>query len=143
EALDTQAESEAGVAFRVDATIFQHLRVHHAATQHFQPALAAIGSVPADVDLGRRLGEGKEAGPKTHVEITLEERAHEGGQRAFQVGEAGSFVDQQALDLMEHGRVRLVRIAAVDLARGDNADWRLASIHGTYLHRRGVRAQQA
>src|SRR5690606_29254323 len=58
-ALDADAERETGVALRVDATGAQHVRVHHAAAQHLQPALAAVLPVPADIDFGRGLGEGE------------------------------------------------------------------------------------
>src|SRR3546814_13425333 len=58
--------------------------------------------LPGDVDFGRGLGEGEVAGAETHFEIALEERAHELGQGALEVGEAGVLVDQQAFDLVEH-----------------------------------------
>ncbi len=90
-----------------------------------------------------RLDERKVARPEAHLEIALEERAHELGERAFQVGEADVFVDKQALDLVEHRRVRLIRIAAIDLAGRDQADRRRLALHGADLHGRGMRAQQA
>src|SRR5690606_3326405 len=46
ETLHAEAEGEAGVTFRVDAAVPQHVRMHHAAAQHFQPAGAAIGAIP-------------------------------------------------------------------------------------------------
>src|SRR5690606_19474315 len=49
EALHAQPEGEAGVAFRVDADRLQHVRVDHAAAQHFQPAGAAVWLLPGDV----------------------------------------------------------------------------------------------
>src|SRR6185312_13477307 len=143
EALHAEAEGEAGVALRVDAAVPQHVRMDHAAAEHFQPAGRTVRGVPADVHFGRRLGEREIAGAEAHLEIALEERADELGQRALEVGETGSLVDQQALDLVEHRRVGLVRIAAIDLARRDDADRRLAPGHRTDLHRRGMRAQQA
>src|SRR6185312_10276359 len=142
EALHAEAKGEAGVALRIDAAVLQHVRMHHAAAEHLQPAALAILGLPADVDLGRRLGKGEIAGAETHLEIAFEERADELGQGALEVGETGSLVNQQAFDLMEHRRVSLVRIAAVDLARRDDADRRLATGHRADLHRRGMRAQQ-
>ena len=142
-AFHAQAEGKAGVALRIDAAVAQHVRMHHAAAEHFQPARAAVFGVPADVDFGRGLGEGEIARAETHLEVALEERADEFGQRALQVGEARCLVDQQAFDLVEHRRMRLVRVAAIDLARRDHADRRLAALHRTDLHRRGMRAQQA
>ena len=87
--------------------------------------VAAVRLLPGDVDFGRRLGEGEVARAEAHLEIALEERAHEFGQRALEVGEAGVLVDQQAFDLVEHRRVGLVAVAAVDLAGGDHAQRRL------------------
>src|SRR6185312_14525102 len=111
EALHAEAEGEAGVALRIDAAVLQHVRMHHAAAEHLQPAALAILGLPADVDLGRRLGKGEIAGAETHLEIAFEERADELGQGALEVGETGSLVNQQPFDLMEHRRVSLVRIA--------------------------------
>src|SRR5690242_13838123 len=125
-ALDAEAEGEACVALRIDAAVLQHVRVDHAAAEHFQPAALAVLRFPADIHLGRGFGEREIAGAEAHLEVALEERTHELGQRALQVREAGGLVDQQALDLVEHRRVGLVRIAAVDLARGDDPDRRLA-----------------
>jgi hypothetical protein len=61
---------------------------------------------------------------EAHFEIALEERAHELGQRALEVGEGRMLVHQQAFDLMEHRRMGLVAVAAVHLAGGDHAQRR-------------------
>ena len=53
------------------------------------------------------------------------------------------FIDHQALDLVEHGRVRLIGIAPVGAARHDDAMRRRLAPHGANLHRRGVGAEQA
>src|SRR5690606_32832295 len=45
-ALHAQPECKAGVAFRIDADVAQHVRVDHAAAEHFQPAGAAVGLLP-------------------------------------------------------------------------------------------------
>ena len=50
-------------------------------------------------------------------------------------------VDYQPLDLMEHRRVGLVEIAAIDAPRRDDADRRLLYEHGPDLHRARMRAQ--
>src|SRR3546814_2201002 len=65
---------------------------------------------------GRGLGEGEVAGAETHFEIALEERAHELGQGALEVGEAGVLVDQQAFDLVEHRRMGLVAVGEIGRA---------------------------
>src|SRR5690606_32054637 len=49
QALDAHAEGEAGVALGIDADRAQHVRVDHAAAEHFQPAGAAVGTLPGDV----------------------------------------------------------------------------------------------
>ena len=55
---------------------------------------------------------------EAHVEVVaLEEGAAELRERALQVGEADALVDQQALDLVEHRRVRLVVVPAIHAAR--------------------------
>ena len=74
--------------------------------------------------------------------IDLEEGLAELLQNPFQVAEMRAAVDDQALDLVEHRRVRLVAVAAIGAARDDDADRRLLAQHGAHLHRRGVRAQQ-
>ena len=53
-----------------------------------------------------------------------------------------ALVDDQAFDLMEHRRVGLVAVEAIDAAGHDDADRRLLRQHRARLHRRGVRAQQ-
>src|SRR3546814_13694297 len=99
----------------------------HAAAEHFQPARRAVRLLPGEVDFGRRLGEGEVARPEAHLEVALEERAHEFGQRALEVGEARVLVDQQALALVEHRRVGLVGVAAIDLSQRDTAQRGLAA----------------
>ena len=49
--------------------------------------------------------------------IDFEERLAEFLQNPFQMAEMRTFVDDQALDLMEHRRVRLIGIAAIGAAR--------------------------
>ena len=53
----------------------------------------------------------------------------------------GLLVDQQCFDLMEHGRMGRVVIAAVGAARHDHPIRRRAGLHGADLHRRGMGAQ--
>ena len=51
-------------------------------------------------------------------------------------------VDDEALDLVEHRRVGLVRVHAVGAAGDDDADRRLVGLHRPDLHRRGVGAEK-
>ena len=54
-----------------------------------------------------------------------------------------SRIDGEPLDLVEHVGVRGVGIvAAIDLARHDDAHRRSLLLHGVHLHGRGVRAEQ-
>ena len=114
----------------------------HAAAQHFEPARGTVGLLPGDIDFGGWLGEREVARAEAHLEIALKERAHEFGERALEVGEAGVFVHQQAFDLMEHRRVGLVAVAAIDLAGGDHPQRRLLVQHVAYLATGSMRAQQ-
>src|SRR5699024_11796829 len=51
--LHPHPEGETRVNFRVDANVTQHVRMHHPATQHFQPFTVFTH----DVNFCRRLGE--------------------------------------------------------------------------------------
>ena len=86
---------------------------------------------------------GKVRHAEAHIDVIhLEERLAELLQHPFEVAHMDVAADHEALDLMEHGRVRLVAVHAVDAAGCDDADRRLLLQHGAHLHRRGVRAQQ-
>ena len=62
-------------------------------------------------------------------------------QRPFQVRHGDVTVDGQTLDLVEHGRMGLVVIGAVDAARGDHPARGAMGLHVADLHRAGVGAQ--
>src|SRR5207244_3535055 len=64
------------------------------------------------------------------------------GENAFQIGEAHRLVYPETLHLVEHGRVRRVRIDAVHPAGRDDLERRLVMLHVAHLDRRGVRAQE-
>ena len=96
----------------------------------------------ADVDLHGGLGEGEVARAEAHLHLRhLEEGFAELLEHPFQVPEMGLLVDGQSLDLMEHRRVGLVRVAAIDAARRDDAERRLLLQHGADLHRARMRAK--
>ena len=64
-------------------------------------------------------------------------------ERALEVGERDALADDQALDLVEHRRVREVEIvAAIDRTDRDQAHRRRIVLHVPDLHRARVRAQQ-
>ena len=55
----------------------------------------------------------------------LEEGLAEFLEHPFQIGERRALVDDQAFDLVEHRRMRLVGVAPIGAARADDADRRL------------------
>src|SRR5579871_4444708 len=80
DAVDAHAPGKALVLVGIDAAGPQHIRMHHAAAENFEPILAftetnlTLVATTLDIDLERRLGEGEERGPETHVDaIDLEE----------------------------------------------------------------------
>ncbi len=78
---------------------------------------------------------------RSSTRFDLEEGAAEFLQRPFQVGHRDVAVDGQALDLVEHRRVRLVIVAAIDAAGRDDAAGGAVRLEMADLHRRGVGAQ--
>ena len=64
-------------------------------------------------------------------------------QRAFQVGEADVFINDQTFHLVEHRGVGLIVVVTIDASRRDNTDRRLLVFHGADLHAGGLGAQQA
>ena len=73
--------------------------------------------------------------------VKLEERLAELREYPFEVAHMGLLVDHQRLDLVEHRRVCLVTVAAIDAARRDDADRRFLRQHGADLHGAGMGAQ--
>src|SRR5215210_8862447 len=147
--LETPAEREAGPLLGVVADELEQLRVDDPGAADLDPAgVAADGAALAvaeearDVGLDRRLGEGEEVRREADVAILPEERAHQVGERALQVGQRDSAIDGEALDLVEDRCVRRVRgVAPVDAAGGDHVDRRLALLHRADLGRRGLGAK--
>src|SRR5262252_4418623 len=149
DAIDSQPPSEALILVGIEPAIAQHVRMHHAAAENLHPVVAlaesdlALVAVALDVDFERRLRERKERRAEAHLDvIDLKERLAEFLQDPFQMAEVGALVDDEPLDLVEHGRVGLIAVAAVGAAGDDDADRRLLRQHGPDLHRRGMRAQQ-
>ena len=105
-----------------------------------QPRAAAQEA--RDVELDARLGEREVVRAQADLAVGPEERAREVLERALEVRQREAAVDREALDLLEHRRVRRVeRVAAVDAARADHVDRRRLLLHHAHLHRRGLRAQ--
>src|SRR5712691_1696384 len=107
------------------------------------PAARAAAKYAAHVELGRGFGEREKRRPKARSQLLVfEELAQKIGENAFEIGEAHRLVYPEALHLVEHRRVRRVRIDAVHPARRDDLERRLVLLHVAHLDRRGVRAQK-
>ncbi len=138
QALHAHAEGITGVLLGIDTDRGEHIRMHHAAAQQLQPALA-----PAHVHIRAGLDEGEVGGAEQHFRIALEEQREEAQQVVLEIGQADVLRHVQSLDLMEHRAVGAIEVDAVDAAWADDADRRLALLHGADLHRAGMGAQQA
>ena len=148
-ALHAHAEGEARVALGVVVDEVVQGGVDHAGAHDLQPAgvlaraaALAAAELAVDVDLDAGLGEREEVRPDADAAVRPEELAREVSQGALEVGQRDALVDDQALDLVEHGRVRGVRVAPVHLAEAHDVHRRLLLLHDAHLHGRGVRAQQ-
>src|SRR5260370_11976866 len=145
DAIDPKPPSEALILVGIEPAIAQHVGMHHAAAENLHPILAlaesdlAFVALALDIDLERRLRERKERRAKTHLDlIDLEERLAEFLQDPFQMAEVGALVDDEPLDLVEHGRVGLIAVASIGAAGDDNPNRRLLCQHGPDLHRLGI-----
>src|SRR5688500_15580114 len=78
--LDAEAEGPAGVFFGVDAARLEDVGVDHPAAAELDP-LAAV--FEPDVHLGRRLGEGEEAGAEPDFGVRAEVGLYELHHRAL------------------------------------------------------------
>ena len=95
------------------------------------------------VHLAAWLGEREVVRAEAGDGVLTVELFHERVERALQVRHRDALVDDHALDLVEHGRVRGVHLVlAVDAAGGDHADRQRLALHGAHLHRGGLRAQE-
>ena len=121
----------------------------HAAAEDLQPVVAladhelVLAAPAADIHLGRWLGEREERRAEADAQIVaLEIRTDEIAQAALQVAHMRGAVDHQALDLMEHRRVRHVAVAAIGAAVADQPERRFPGLHRPDLYRAGMGAQQ-
>src|SRR5262249_34973476 len=150
DALDAHPERPARVVLRIVADVLQHLRVHHPAAEDLEPAgllahtaTVAVTGEAQHVHLGRGLRERKEGRPEADPRARPEHLAREELERPLEVGHRDAAVDRQPFDLVEHRGVRHVDdVAAIDLARHDDAHRRLLRQHRADLYRRGVGPQE-
>src|SRR4029453_18823678 len=108
DAVEAHAPGKALIDVGIDVAGAQHIRMHHAAAENFEPILAfaetdlALVAPALDVDFERRLGKREERRAEPHVDvIDLEERLAELVQDPFEVAEMRALVDDEALDLVE------------------------------------------
>ena len=87
--------------------------------------------------------KGEVARAEAHRQVFhLEERPRQIDQAALEMPHMGALVDHQPLDLMEHGRMGHVVVAAIGAARCDDPVRRRLGLHRPDLHRRGVGPEQ-
>ncbi len=163
--VDPHAPGEALVDIGVEPAIAQHVGVHHAAAQDLEPVAALADlhlgarAVALHVDFHRGLGEREEARAEAQRHVgDLEEGLEELLQHPAQLADMARLVDDEAFDLMEHRRVRLVAVVPIGAARASTtriggsigrrevagaAGFSLVCFIDADLHRRGVGAQHA
>src|SRR4029079_3699362 len=114
-AVDPHPPGEALVTIGAEPAVPDDIGVDHPAAQNLEPVVAlaeadlVADALAADVDFERRLGEREEARPETHLHaFDLEEGAAEFLKRPLERADVAFLVDDQALDLVEHRRMRLV-----------------------------------
>ena len=126
--LDTEAESEALPFVGINPAIFQDVRVHHSAAAHFQPATFAavlLVALPHHVHLHARLDEWEKARPEAEFDVSSDHLAHCGHKDRLKIRQGNVFPNHHAFELMEHRRVRGVRIFAVGFPVIDDPEGRL------------------
>ena len=117
--------------------------MHLAGSRDLEPAALERTGVEHHVDLGGRLREREERRAEAHLQlIGLEETVQEVGVHPLQIREADVLTDPEALDLMEHRRVRGVGVDPVRATRGNHLDGRLVHPGIPDLHRARVGPQE-
>ncbi len=113
--VDPHAEGKALHLVRIQATCTNDIRMHHAGSEDFQPAVAdpnfhlALFPRTVDVHFHAWFGERKMRGAEAHFHrIDFKERLAEFLKAPFQVPQMGLVIQHQAFNLMEHRGVGLV-----------------------------------
>src|SRR5690606_24504719 len=117
---DSESKGEPSGNVGVDAAVPEDLRVNHAAAEHLEETSALADATrlaravrlraedAADIHLGARFDEREVARSEAHGHLVAVEAMDERGQYALQLGEGDVARHVEALDLMEHRRVRHV-----------------------------------
>src|SRR5674476_622393 len=146
-AVQAHAEREARIAFRVDSTSDQHTRIHDAAATPFDPTLSstraavtkqfrvALADETAEIDFGTRLGEREVRRAEASRGPGAEHHLGKVVEGALEVGHRDAFVDGEALDLVEHRRMRRVELVSTEHPpRTDNVNRRFTVEHCASLN---------
>src|SRR5712691_6554172 len=123
--------------------------MHHARPAQLNPTRALANTTPCttafeatEIKLGARFGKWEVRGPKAGDSLWTKHAAQKLRYSTLQMCHGDSPVDAQSLNLKEHRIVsRVRRVTTKNPARRDHANWRTTSLHGVYLHCRGLRTQ--
>src|SRR5699024_8352896 len=110
----------------VDTDGTEHVGMHHAAAQYFQPAVAGAQTAAIDIDFRRWLGKWKIGRTETQLQIRFEKCSQKCMHVATQLGKTDTLGLIKPVDLVKHGAVGTVRITAVDTPWRDDAERRSA-----------------
>src|SRR2546427_6294367 len=105
DALDAEAEGPAGPHFRIVADVFEHLRMHHAATGNLQPFLAHLARErTGEINLEARLGVAEVVRAETNLHVAAQQFLEDKLDGALEVADGDASVHVEPFDLLE-GRV--------------------------------------
>ena len=147
---DTHPEGETRILFGVDAEIFQHFGMNHAAAEDLHPTgiLADIATLAAadaavDVHLGARLGEREIGRTEPHLHILSEHFLDKEINGLLQIGERNMLIHIQPFRLMEETvRAGADGLVPVNAAGTNDPDGRFLCFHHPRLHAARMRTQQ-
>ena len=98
-------------------------------------AASTITEHAAHVHLCGRFGKGEERWTKTYRKFAFEKFLQEEDQDPFKVGKGDIRIHRKPLYLMEHRRVRDIRVAAIHPAWSNYSDWGRVGFQIPYLYR--------
>ena len=121
----------------------------HARAEELDPSVAAHAAAHAvaeeagHADLGARLDEREVRRAEAHTPSLAEQRLRHRLEGALEIGERDALVDDERLDLVEHGQVGGVcGLPPVHAPRRDDVDGRRLRLHRADLDRARLGAQQ-
>lgn len=140
EAFDAESEREALPFFCIDTGIFKDVRVNHSTSADFQPVtlFRFRFSCPSYIHLETGFDKWKVSRAKAEVDIRGDEFLNCGNHDRFHIREVHVFSNHESLKLVEHGGMRRIRVATIDLPRTDHPERRFMRAHVVDLNRGGV-----